>query len=82
MASEFTIKIIDSVNYFPTLYPDREPFVIAELRDFINGVNVREKQGDNQANDIWIVNQGKSNDVNLILNDAYTINYYNCIICL
>ena len=70
MASEFTIKIVDSVNYFPTLYPDREPFVIAELRDVINGVNVREKQGDNQANEIWIVNQGKSNDVNLILNDV------------
>ena len=25
MASEFSIKIIDSVNYFPTLYPDTEP---------------------------------------------------------
>ena len=70
MASEFTIKIIDSVNYFPTLYPDTEPFVITELRDVINGVNVREKQGDNQANEIWIVSQDKSNDVNLILNDV------------
>ena len=70
MASEFTIKIIDSVNYFPTLYPDTEPFVIAELSDIINGVNVREKQGDNQANEIWIVSQDKSNDVNSILNDV------------
>ena len=70
MASEFTIKIIDSVNYFPTLYPDREPFVISQLSDVINGVNVREKQGDKQANEIWIVNQDESNDVNLILNDV------------
>ena len=31
MASEFSIKIIDTINYFPTLYPDTEPFVIAEL---------------------------------------------------
>ena len=36
MASEFSIKIIDTVNYFPTLYPDTEPFVIAELTDVIN----------------------------------------------
>ena len=70
MASEFTIKIIDTVNYFPTLYPDRDPFVIAELSDVTNGANIRKKQGDNQANEIWIVNQDKSDDVNLILNDV------------
>jgi ABC-type antimicrobial peptide transport system permease subunit len=70
MASDFSIKIIDTVNYFPTLYPDKEPFVIAELSDVINGANIRKKQGDNQANEIWIVNQDKSSDINLILNNV------------
>ena len=70
MASEFSIKIIDTVNYFPTLYPDTEPFVIAELNDVINGANIRKKQGDNQANEIWVINQENSTDKNLILNNV------------
>ena len=70
MASEFSIKIIDTVNYFPTLYPDTEPFVIAELTDVINGANIRKKQGDNQANEIWVINQENSTDKNLILNNV------------
>ena len=70
MASEFSIKIIDTVNYFPTLYPDAEPFVIAELTDVINGANIRKKQGDNQANEIWVINQKNSTDKNLILNNV------------
>ena len=70
MASEFSIKIIDSVNYFPTLYPDTEPFVIAELTDVINGANIRKKQGDEQANEIWIMNQKNINDKDLILNNV------------
>ena len=70
MASEFSIKIIDTVNYFPTLYPDAEPFVIAELTDVINGANIRKKQGDNQANEIWVINQENSTDKNLILNNV------------
>tara|TARA_B100001029_G_scaffold33052_1_gene24962 strand:- start:4285 stop:7797 length:3513 start_codon:yes stop_codon:yes gene_type:complete len=72
MSSEFSIKIIDSVNYFPTLYPDREPFVIAELSDVINGANIRRKLGDNQANEIWIANNEKINDKNLVLNNLVT----------
>ena len=68
MASEFSIKIIDTVNYFPTLYPDTEPFVIAELNDVINGANIRKKQGDNQANEIWVINQKETMDINPILN--------------
>ena len=70
MASEFSIKIIDTVNYFPTLYPGTEPFVIAELADVINGANIRKKQGDNQANEIWVINQENSTDKNLILNNV------------
>lgn len=70
MASEFSIKIIDTVNYFPTLYPDTEPFVIAELTDVINGANIRKKQGDNQANEIWVINLENSTDKNLILNNV------------
>ena len=70
MASEFSIKIIDTINYFPTLYPDTEPFVIAELTDVINGANIRKKQGDNQANEIWVINQENSTDKNLILNNV------------
>ena len=70
MASEFSIKIIDTVNYFPTLYPDAEPFVIAELTDVINGANIRKKQGDNQANEIWVINQKNITDKNLILNNV------------
>ena len=70
MASEFSIKIIDTVNYFPTLYPDTEPFVIAELTDVINGANIRKKQGDNQANEIWVINQENRSDKNLILNNV------------
>ncbi|MEC8048725.1 MAG: FtsX-like permease family protein [Chloroflexota bacterium] len=70
MASEFSIKIIDTINYFPTLYPDTEPFVIAELADVINGANIRKKQGDNQANEIWVINQNNITDKNLILNNV------------
>ena len=68
MASEFSIKIMDSVNFFPTLYPDSEPFVIAELNDVVTGANVRKKQGDNQANEIWITStQIKEMDLDLSL---------------
>ena len=73
MASEFSIKIMDSVNFFPTLYPDSEPFVIAELNDVVTGANVRKKQGDNQANEIWITStQIKESDLdtNIVLGDV------------
>ncbi len=70
MTSEFSIKIMDTINYFPTLYPDAEPFVIAELSDVINGANIRKKQGDNQANEIWITNRENLDDKNLVLNNV------------
>tara|TARA_B100000530_G_scaffold186809_1_gene118428 strand:- start:1355 stop:2374 length:1020 start_codon:yes stop_codon:yes gene_type:complete len=73
MASEFSIKIMDSVNFFPTLYPDSEPFVIAELNDVVTGANVRKKQGDNQANEIWITStqiKEMDLDTNIVLGDV------------
>ena len=36
----------------------------------INGANIRKKQGDNQANEIWVINQENSTDKNLILNNV------------
>ena len=69
MASEFSIQIRDSINFFPTLYPDSEPFVIAELSDVATGTNVRKGKGDNQANEIWITQKNLSG-TNIVLSDV------------
>ena len=54
MSNEFLVEIVDTISYFPTLYPDETPFLITNMNDILSGINVRKKQGDNQANEVWI----------------------------
>lgn len=63
MSNEFLVEIVDTIAYFPTLYPDKSPFLVTNMTDILTGINVKKKLGDSQANEVWIQNLETMNSV-------------------
>ena len=48
------IQIKEVIDFFPTLDPNKSPFVILNLYDAILGINAQMMEGDYQPNELWL----------------------------